>query len=270
MAEIRFPTLPENWEPTRATLHIYANAVGVIPRLHAIAHPKWWHVSLEVRPDGLVTDTMGLPGGGTFHIRMDLRTHEVVIDTSAGVTTSIPMTEGLTGTEFGDMLIAAVAELGLDGEYVRQKFESDGARDYDPTAAKLFFDALVDIDYTLEQHRSSLDGHVGPLQVWPHGFDLAFEWFGTRTEMHGDEELPSQLNLGWYPAGDAYFYSNPWPFDADVLLGVELPHGAVWHTEGWEGTMLPYGAVAGDPEGPRKVLEYARAVFDAAAPTLTA
>jgi hypothetical protein len=56
-----FPSLT-GWERTRETLHLYSKAVGVVPRAHAEFHPKWWHISLKVRPDGLVTDNMPLPG----------------------------------------------------------------------------------------------------------------------------------------------------------------------------------------------------------------
>ncbi len=83
-------------------------------------------------------------------------------------------------------------------------------------------------------------------------------------------EYPSQLNLGFYPAGRAYFYSNPWPFDSDKLLGSPLPHGAEWHTEGWEGTILYYDQLAGDPDAATKLAEFAKAVFDVASPTLSA
>jgi hypothetical protein len=104
--------------------------------------------------------------------------------------------------------------------------------------------------------------------VWPYGFDLAFEWFGARSETYDGEELPAQLNLGFYPAGDPYFYSNPWPFD-ESLPGIPLPHGAAWHTEGFQGTMLPYHAVQSKADAADRLAEYARAVFDAAAPTLS-
>lgn len=271
MTDNFLPALPAEWEATRATLHAYANAVGVIPRVHAVSHPKWWHISLKVRPTGLVTDAMALPGSGTFQITMDLRNHQVVIDTSTGVTKSVSMTDGLTGTEFGDRLIAAVADLGVEGEYLRKKFESNEAREYDAAAASAFFDAIVNIDYVFEEHRSTLEGDFGPLQLWPHGFDLAFEWMGTKTETYDDVVQPSQLNLGWYPGGeDAYFYSNPWPFDKEALLDQELPHGAVWHTEGWEGTMLCYNDLVGDPKAHQKLLDFAKAVYKVAAPTLMA
>lgn len=265
--------LPKQWEPTRATLHLYANAVGAIPRAHAIAHPKWWHISLKVRPQGLTTDTMPLPGGGTFSVRMDLVRHEAVIETSGGDVATVSLAAGLTGTEFGDRLIDALRALGVEGEYAREKFESDEAREYDKDAAQAFFTAIVNIDHNLEVHRSSLTGPVGPLQVWPHGFDLAFEWYGTRSETyeeHGETtELPAQLNLGFYPGGRAYFYSNPWPFEAEVLTAAPLPEPAAWHTEGWEGSILYYDDLLATNDPPRALLDYARAVYETAAPTLS-
>ncbi len=268
------PPLPENLEPTRASLHAYALAVGALPRVHALSHPKWWHVSLRVRPSGLITEVMPMPGGGTFQVRMDLRNHEIVIDRSDGSGTAFSMASGATGTEMGDALIAAVADMGLAGDYDREKFESDELREYDAAAAECFFDVLTSVGVVLERHRSTLEGDIGPLQLWPHGFDVAFEWFGTRVERyeeHGEvQEYPSQLNLGFYPAGRAYFYSNPWPFEEAVLADRELPSGAEWHTERWQGSILYYDVVAGKPDADELVLAYARAVHEVAAPTLMA
>lgn len=269
------PALPEDWEPTRATLHAYAHAIGSIPRAHGITHPKWWHISLKVRPPGLVTDPIQVPGSGdTLQGRMDLRHHEIVVETSSGHSQSFSMVEGLTGTQMGEALIAAATDLGLGGEYDWGKFEDNDARDYDPDHALTYFRTVSIIERVFETHRSSLAGAVGPIQLWPHNFDLAFEWFGTRVVSFEEEgvttDLPSQINLGFYPRGRAYFYCNPWPFDAEHLTALPLPHGAEWHTEGWEGSVLYYDQVAGDADGPAKVLEYARAVHDLAAPALMA
>jgi hypothetical protein len=205
---------------------------------------------------------------------MDLRAHEVVIETSSGDRATVSMTAGLTGSEFGDRLVAALEGLGIKGDYARDKFDSDEARVYDPAAAEAYFTAIVNIDHNLEVHRSSLDGPVGPLQIWPHGFDLAFEWYGTRTESHEEHgevsEMPAQLNLGFYPAGRAYFYSNPWPFESEVLTATALPGLAAWHTEGWEGSILYYDDLLALEDPAQRLLEYARAIHNAAAPTLTA
>ena len=268
-----FPTLPEDRQATLDTMHAYALAVATLPRIHAVPHPRWWHISLKVRPDGLVTEPMPLADGGAAFIRIDPRRHEVVLETSSGERRAFPMNAGLTASEMGEALIAAGAEFGLDGAYDRSKFQNDEQRAYDEGYASRIFEAFVTADGAIAAHRNRIDGLVGPIQLWPHGFDLAFEWFGTRTEPFEEDgvttELPSQINLGFYPAGDAYFYSNPWPFDADDLLTVQLPSGARWNTEGWQGSMLAYDDVAGSSDGVERFLAYAGAVFDAASPLLT-
>ena len=187
---------------------------------------------------------MPLPAGGTAWLRMDLTDHVVVVESSEGLREALPMDTGMTGTEFGAALAEMVAGFGLEGDYETGKFESDEPRRYVPGHAAGFFAALVNINHNLEVHRSSLEGQVGPLQVWPHGFDLAFEWFGSETEQ--TEGSQAQLNLGFYPAGRAYFYSNPWPFDP-ALTATELPGPAEWRTEGWEGTILHRHAGLDDP-----------------------
>lgn len=267
------PELPADWEPTRATLHAYAHGVSALARTHAPAHPKWWHASLKVKPTGLATDPIPLPGGGDLQTLMDFDRHVVVLVPPEGGALEFDMTAGTTGTEFADRLIEAAAGLGLSGEYVREKFESDEPRTYDESHASTFWQALADIHSVLDAHRLSLEGSVSPLQLWPHGFDLSFEWFGTKVETHEEngevQEYPSQLNLGFYPTGDAYFYSNPWPFD-QALTTNQLPHGAVWNTEGWQGTKLRYADLAGDPDAATKLSEYAGTVFEIASPTLMA
>ena len=273
MAEPFLPPLPGDWEKTRATLHAYAHAVDAIPRAHGVVHPKWWHVSLKVIPTGLATDPIPLPGGGAIGITMDLRRHRIVAVTTSGDDHVLPMDQGVTGTEMADRLIAIAGSEGLGGAYNRDKFEDDGAREYAPAAATMFLTALVNVAGVFERHRVSLEGAVGQVQLWPHNFDLSFEWMGTRVEEHDGDAYPSQLNLGFYPGdptGEPYFYSNPWPFEADQLTDHDLPHGAAWHTDGWEGSILPYADLAGDPAAGAKLFEFAQEVYRIAGPTLTA
>ncbi len=277
MPDVPFPSLPADWEPTRATLHAYSRAVGALPQIHAPRHPKWWHISLKPMPIGLVSEPMLDPHGVSVFGRVDPRTHEVVLESSAGNSRRFGMGDGRTGTEMAEDLIATMAEHGLTGDYVRKDFENDDPRAYDPAAASTFWHALVNAAHVFINHRATLGERVSPVQLWPHGFDLAFEWFGTKTEEyeeHGEvKSLPSQLNLGFYPAGDAYFYSNPWPFDADALLGKPLPEGARWATadaDGFDGSVFPYAEVAERPDGRERLAAYARAVYELAAPTLTA
>lgn len=272
-SENTFPPLA-GWEPTRKTMHLYANILGVVPRVHAEAHPKWWHVSMKVQPDGLTTDTMSLPDGGTFSLKMDLRNHNIVLSSSKGDEKRWSMTKGTSSTELGNQVLAAVADLGLSGEYAREKFEDDEAREYNTDHAENFRQAVVLADRILKKQRESIGGDPGIVQLWPHGFDLAFEWFGTRVETYEHEgevqEYPSQINFGFYPGEPIYFYCNPWPFEADKLVNNSLPGGANWHQEGWEGTMLYYADVVGDNNVEERLLSYFQKVYELAAPTLMA
>lgn len=266
--------LPENLEPTRETLHSYALAVAAIPRVHAVPHPRWWHVSLELTARGLVTNLMPLPDGGVFQIVMDLRGHAVVVETNRGEAARFSMNTGTSAKQMGANLIDAIAALGLDGDYDTARFDNGDPRPYDERVAADFFAVLGDAQLVMQGHQVGLAGEVGPIQLWPHGFDIAFEWFATRQIEHeaegGRVTAPAQLNFGFYPADRAYFYSNPWPFESDVLLEVDLPHGAGWHTDGWEGSVLYYDQVAGVPDGRDRVAEYAAAVYRTTAPTLLA
>jgi hypothetical protein len=264
----------DGWETTKETLHAYSKVVGAIPRAHAEFHPKWWHISLKVQPDGLVTTNMRLPQGGIFFLRMNFHTHVIELVTSDGIRFSWSMAEGLTANQLAEKMLGAVASLGLDGEYVREKFESDKPRVYNSDHAENYFSALVYVDALFKKHRAQLDGERGPVQLWPHGFDLAFEWFGTRMieyEEHGKKSsFPSQLNLGFSPGEPnhpkPYFYSNPFPFEDDKLIGTSLPHGASWFTESWKGSLMEYKSLVGDSQAGQKLLDYARAVYDIASP----
>jgi hypothetical protein len=246
--------------------------VSALPRAHAIAHPNWWHVALRITPAGLVTDAVPLPGGGAAQIRIDLHRHVAALETSHGDALDFDLTAGMTGTELADALIAAASDLGLEDAYDRERFESDEPRPYDPSAAETWFTAATDMATIFRRHATSLDGWTSQVHHWPHNFDTSVEWFADHVVSHTEDgettESPAQINLGFYPAGRPYLYSNPWPFDADALLGTSLPHGAEWHTEGWEGAILYYDTVAGGPDAAEKVADFAAAVHSTAAPTL--
>jgi hypothetical protein len=271
-----FPSLA-GFEPTRQTLQLYSRVVSAVPRAHAKFHPKWWHISLKVRPDGLITDSVALPDGGALRLEMDLVAHQIVLTANGERVASFGMAEGTSSSDLGDRVLGEVSRLGLTGEYDRARFEDSEPRAYDPGLVSHFLTALLSADRILKQHRATLPGEPGPVQLWPHGFDLAFEWFGTRVEVYEEDgerqEYPSQLNLGFFPGGPEtapYFYSNPWPFEGDELLRQALPEGASWHTNDWQGTILPYEVLEADPEAEERLLAYARRVFELSAPTLTA
>lgn len=270
---VSFPSL-DGFGPSRETLHRYAQAINALARVHATERPHWWHTSLKVVEDGLISDPIPLPSGGDATFLMDFGQARIVLSTD-DMTETFPMGAGWSGTQMGDALIAAAADLGLHGDYARERFESDAPGVYDAEAAGRFFTALTSADRVFKAHRDSLSGETSPVQLWPHGFDLSTEWYSPRQvtyESGGEEKTaPAQLNLGFYPAGsndDAYFYSSPWPFERETLLGRPLVVEASWNTDGWQGAKLPYTALLDQPGAADFLGDFARVVFGVAAPTL--
>lgn len=265
----------DGFEPTRKTLHLYSRAMGAIPRALGIPHPKWWHISLKLRPDGLCSDNIPLPDGGILSIKMDLRAHKIVVETSSNFRQEFDMTASMSSSEMGNKLIVLMTELGFKGEYARGKFENEEPRVYDPQLAENFFETIVEVERIFKIHQAKLAGEVSPVQLWPHGFDIAFDWFGTRIETFEKDgqthQSPAQLNLGFYTGNEStepYFYSNPWPFEEKTLLEKVLPKDAKWHTQDWKGSILPYAALVDDSTAEERLLAFARAVYDFAHPTL--
>jgi hypothetical protein len=269
----------EGWEETKNSLHAYAKVAGAAPRILAEPHPKWWHVSLKVTQEGLISEGMNHDalGDKELRTRLNFRTHTLDLLLDEQINKSYDLTEGDTATELGRKFEAAFADLGIEIELPEDKYADDEPRTYEPEAVKRYLAALNSVNDVLKSLRSELDGERSPVQLWPHHFDLAFEWVGTKIvryeEENGAVEYPAQLNFGFAPGDssypEAYFYSNPWPFEKTLTNGT-LPHGARWFSEGFEGTLLPYKALVNEPEPVSELLEYYRRVFELAKPTLIA
>jgi hypothetical protein len=271
----RLPDLT-GWEPTRDTLGVYARVIGAVPRVLAKPHPKWWHISLRVTADGLATGAMPLPGQeAPIQLGLDLRRHALYVDFGEERIWQAPLADGPPPSELADILEGIVRKHGAQVKLDRDRLPHGQPDAYDPQVGRAYLQALHAVHSVLEKVRDQLPGDRGPIQLWPHHFDLAFEWFGTKSvEMHeeGQErQAPAQLNFGFAP-GDAsfpepYFYSNPWPFPDD-LLELDLPGRARWHTKDWKGSMLPYSGLAGEPGAGQSIEQYYLAVFAAASPYL--
>ena len=267
----------EGWESTRDTLHAYAQVAGAPARVLAEPHPKWWHLSMKVTPEGLLSNRMNHEALGEHALQMllNLRSHALEVLLDAEVQDQFPLTNGQSATEIGLQLQARFAALGVVIELPEDKYANNDARSYDREFAERYLSAVGQTAGMMGVLRERLPGDRSPVQLWPHHFDLAFEWFGSKTvkvEKEGQEsELSAQLNFGFAPGDssfpDPYFYSNPWPFDEE-LTTQSLPHGARWFRDGFEGTLLPYSDLVGDDQAVDKLMSYYRRVFELAKPTL--
>lgn len=270
-----FPSL-RGWEPTRDTLHSYVQAISSVPRALAEPHPKWWHISLKVQDFGASTDPIPHPAPSVaeFQLHLDLKQHAARVTTNLGESRSVSLADNLSAAQFGDRVLAELEQLGVRAQVDRERFADDAPRRYDREHAGAYRQALVSVNQALLAHRQELAGETGPVQLWPHNFDLAFEWFGsktvTREEQGVRKDYPSQINFGFAPGDSShpapYFYSNPWPF-SEKLTRQPLPHGARWHTASWKGSLLPYQELV--EQSADKLREYFRTVYELASPLLT-
>ncbi len=202
------PPLPDPLTPTLDALHGFAKVLGAVVREHAPPRPHWWHLGLVVRPDGLATVPVPLPGGGAMAVRLDPAAARVDARSSRGDALSVDL-RGATPVDLAAELAQFDEECGLGPELDRSRIP-EGAVDPDWDVAAAYMAVLVDVAEALERRRSVLGAAAGPLVVWPHGFDLAFEWFGTR-QVPGDdgEPAPAQLNLGFSPIGRRVLLLEP-------------------------------------------------------------
>jgi hypothetical protein len=267
MKQAIFPQL-SNWESTKQSLHAYSKIISAIPRTHHEAHPKWWHISLRVRPTGLISCPISTPLGDTIQILMDLRHHQIILSDDSENEHIIPMNACKTANEMAERLFHATEKYDLAMEYDASIFDNSGPREYVPQKAELFLDGLLEADLVLKKHRGNLRGDVSPVQFWPHNFDLSFEWYGNRKIDGGEKQSRSQINFGWAPGGKnpayPYFYSNPYPFENE-MTNHPLPEGAQWFMDQWNGSIMPYDEIAGHA-GHEKVLDYFERVFEVVSP----
>lgn len=306
-------TLPDlsGWEPTRDSLALYVRIPGAVRRALATPHPRWWHVSLRRDERGLTTGPVPLEEGrGDLELRLDLVAHRLSVEGPDGETRHLSLADAPSARDLGRRTLDVLERLGVGGEIDEERFADDGERRYDPAAAERYRDALARVAEAFVEVRSGLPasggGELGPMQLWPHHFDFAWEWFAAppltaaparasavdasageptagggageaaTEEAHGGEEAdaeegPPQIGFGFAPGDEShrepYFYANPWPFD-EAWREVELPEPARWNVEGWQGALLPYAAVR--RRGPELLVEVHRRVWEKAAPRLRA
>lgn len=245
---------------TLTALHAYSRILGGIRAAGTEPHPRWWHGSLQIVDSGLTT--------GTFHVAG--RPASLTLEPGSAIITG----EGPGGPVQAE-LSGPAATVGR--EVLRQlggRIDVDPERwnlievaGYEPSDAAAYHDALRAVDAALTSLRSSVSGDISPVQLWPHHFDVSFEWFSDAVEVYeeegGPKEYNKQIGFGFSPGDegdpDPYFYANPWPFD-ESFRAIELPGPARWHGEGWSGGFLPYSAVV---QGGLDLLgEFMRTVFD--------
>jgi hypothetical protein len=276
----------DDWTETRDTLHMWTQVVGKIRLAHTPLVNHWWQVTLYVSPRGLTTGTIPYRGG-SFDLELDFVAHHLRVRSSAGGERVV----GLFPRSVADFYAAtmqALDDLGIDVVIDVRPNEVDPAipfpeddqhATYDPAAAHLFWQQLVQADRCLGEFRSHFVGKVSPVHFFWGAMDMACTRFsGREAPEHpggapncGDwvmvEGYSRELSsAGFWPGGgeEGAFYAYAYPEPDGFADHPVAPEEAYYSAE-YRQFLLPYESVADSEDPDRTVAEFLRSTYVAAA-----
>ncbi|WP_305784486.1 DUF5996 family protein [Symbioplanes lichenis] len=275
-----------DWTATRDTLHMWTQIVGKIRMAYAPAVNHWWHVTLYPSARGLTTSAVPHPDG-LFEIEFDFVDHQLRIRTDDGRTASIRL-EPKTVAAFYRETTAALAALGLEPDIHAVPNEVERAipfaddeehGDYDPAAARAFWQQLVHVARVLERFRSGFVGKASPVHYFWGAMDLAHTRFSGRPAPQHPGGAPNcppgvmhegysheLASFGFWPGGgtEGAFYAYAYPEPAGYPDQPVSPSGAYYDKDARE-FLLPYEVVAGSPDPEAALTAFLQSTYEAAA-----
>jgi hypothetical protein len=183
------PPLPyPEWEPTKETLHLWAQIVGKVKLATSPPKNHWWHVPLYLDVHGLTTRLLHGAEDTPFELRFDFAAHRLVVETPRREE-SFALADGLSVAAFDREVHAALGRLAIDVAIVEQPFgvpmttpfaEDEEHRSYDAEAVERFWRVLDWSADVLEEFAGWFCGKQSPVHLFWHSFDLALTRFSGR------------------------------------------------------------------------------------------
>jgi hypothetical protein len=282
------PPLPlEDWEPTKETLHLWAQIVGKVRMASSAPRNHWWHVPLYVDVRGLTTRRLHAASGATFQIDFDFVDHRLVVRTNAGDVESFSLRDGLSVAAFDRQLHELLGSLGADVEIREVPFgvptttpfaEDEEHRSYDPGSVVRFWRILDWTDSVLEEFAGWYCGKTSPVHLFWHSFDLAVTRFGGRRapalpdadavsrEAYSHEVVSFGFWAGDQQTREPSYYSYTAPEPPGLRRRPLEPGDARWADRG-NGSLalLPYDAVRTAPDPRVALLAFLESAYQAGA-----
>jgi Family of unknown function (DUF5996) len=248
MSNNEFPLLQgEAWVDSRDALHAYARLIG---KYRAAAAPKqkhWWQVGLLPSLGGFDTGLLHIENW-VMSIELNLLTLSVVLSFRNKSELKFPLT-GQSNRSLYESIQAQMASFAIKN--VDQGVLSDASyKGLNKQEVAKFAQATNAINAAFEIFKGEQRRETGPIILWPHHFDLAMLWFSGRLvdgiDPADEENADEQVNFGFSVGDEAnpepYFYITAYPLP-DGLETVQLPEGAYWHSQGWNGALMPYSVL---------------------------
>ena len=148
----------------------------------------WWHTTLYVNARGLTTSLIPYGDGRGFEMEFDFSSHVLRILVTDGSERVITL-EPKSVAAFYQEVMGKLDELGLATHIWPVPVEIEGAvpfvedhdhGSYDPSHARRFWQALVQLDRVFREFRGGFTGKASPVHFFWGGFDLAVTRFSGR------------------------------------------------------------------------------------------
>lgn len=288
MRDHDWPPLPAADRPTIVMLHLVSQIVGKVPTALLPWRNHGWHLTLQMTPRGLRTETL-YGAGDPFELLIDLVYHRVRLIYDGGEF-SVPL-EVESIAAFHEQFMAMMERAGravaihpAPNEIVpATPFAEDREkRIYEADAAARLHVALLQADRVFKLFRSGFLGKVSPVLFFWGSFDLAVTRFSGRPAPRhpgGIPNLPDEItreayshevsSAGFWPGGAggegspffySYAYSAPEGF-ADAKVAPEAARFDVALGE----FILDYDAVRTAPDPDAALMAFLDSTYAAAA-----
>ena len=276
----------EDWTPTRETLHMWTQIVGKIRLAHMPLINHWWQVTLYVSPRGLTTGAIPY-GTAVFDMEFDFVDHVLAIRHSDGSERSVSLAPKSVSQFYGETL-SALDSLGIASHIVAHPNEVDPAipfaedhqhADYDPDAARMFWQQLVQANRVIGEFRASFVGKVSPVHFFWGALDLACTRFSGRSapkHAGGASNCPDWVmvegysrelsSCGFWPGGgeEGAFYAYAYP-EPDGFADYSVTPDAAFYSDEFKQFLLPYDAVRTADNPDQTLSQFLRSTYAAAA-----
>ena len=276
-----------DWQDTYQTLHLWTQIIGKIRLALAPKINHWWHSTLYVTPCGLTTSTIP-DGTRNFQITFDFLKHQLLIETSDGITKAIALAPRSVA-DFYRAVMSSLQEIGIEVKIWTMPqeiadpipFEQDEQHAaYDAEAAQRFWQILMQADRLLTVFRAHYAGKCSPVHFFWGSFDLAVTRFSGRRAPEHPGGVP---NMADWVTRDAYshevsscgfwfgsksiealFYAYAYPAPEGFKDYPIQPQEAFYSTDMQE-FILPYEAVQQADNPDAKVLAFLQSTYEVTA-----
>jgi hypothetical protein len=279
-----WPPLPlKEWEPTRATLHMWTQMAGKIRLALTPLVNHYWSVTLYVNSRGLTTSPIPY-GDESFEMQFDFIDHKLVIAKCNGETRSIELGPKSVANFYVE-LMAALRAMGIEVKIWPMpveianpiRFDQDRVHaSYDREYVSRFWRVLLSVDETLKEFRTEFIGKVSPVHFFWGSFDLCVTRFSGRRapERPGADKVTKEsyshevISVGFWPGNgegtDAVFYAYSAPQPAGFPEAKVLPSSAFYDPKMAE-YFLSYQQVRNAASPRQALLDFARSTYVAGA-----